>query len=101
MLPKTLKRFCNQEIKKFEDNELIEDTRNTFKTFLLRGKNHGKKPSLDRYPPSYLDLVKNGSITLLQALAVIIQNRGFIDRIDTNSESISIQTSGSELLSKA
>ena len=54
-------------------------------------KNRGlqKKAKLDQFPGNYLDVVKNGSISLLQGLSTIIsaeQN----ERLDTNSESISM-----------
>ena len=72
MLPRSLKRYCNLEIKKLDDSNLVNDQRNTVESYIKRIANQKNKLSLGdnkpELPQTYLDQVKTGSITILQAL---------------------------------
>ena len=70
MMTRSLKRFCNLEIKKLDDNNLVNDQRNTVESYVKRKANQknrlskvlDSKPDL---PQTYLDQVKSGAITIL------------------------------------
>ena len=72
MMTRSLKRFCNLEIKKLDDNNLVNDQRNTVESYVKRKANQKNRISglgqLDNkldLPQTYLDQVKSGTITIL------------------------------------
>ena len=51
MLPRSLKRYCNLEIKKLDDSNLVNDQRNTVESYIKRIANQKNKPSLGDNKP--------------------------------------------------